>query len=211
MTPPGPDDGAVRAHYERSTTGYSRLRDTGLAGLVRRREQASVLDLLEVRAGERLVDVGCGDGAVAALAAERGARVVAVDLVPSMALFATRRGVPAVAADARALAFRPEFDAATWIGSSEFVADLPAAARQVARCLRPGGRLVILFPRRNWFGLLLLLYHRLVGIRIHLRPRESVASALVESGFAPPEAWRRCTGAWACRASLVAPPAGRPS
>jgi SAM-dependent methyltransferase len=210
MTSPGPVD-AVRAHYDRAATGYSRRRDAGLAGLVRRREQDSVLDLLGVRAGERILDVGCGDGAVSALAAARGARVVAVDLAPSMASSAKRRGVPAVAADARALAFGPAFDAAAWVGSSEFVADLPGAARQVVRCLRPGGRLVILFPRRNWFGLLLLLYHRLAGIRIHLRPRQSVVDALVASGFAPPDAWRRCAGAWACRASLVATPAGRPS
>lgn len=203
MTPPTRGECAVRAHYERAAIGYTRRRDTGLAGFIRRREQVSVSDLLEIRAGERLLDVGCGDGAIAALAAHRGARVVAMDLVISMSSVAMRRGVPSVTADVGALSFGPEFDAVAWIGSSEFVADLPAAIRQVARTLRPGGRLVLLFPRRNWFGALLLLYHRLAGIGIHLRPRDAVARSLVEGGFAPPEIWRRCVGAWVCRTRLV--------
>lgn len=196
-------DTAVRTHFEKVAGGYTQFRDTGLPGLVRRREQASVLGLLEAGSGERILDLGCGDGAIAALEAARGALVVAMDLVPSMANTAKRRGIPAVAADAGALPFGQVFDAVAWIGSSEFVPDLPAAAHQVARCLRPGGRLVLLFPRRNWFGLLLFLYHRSFGIGIRLRSREAVTRSLVEGGFAPPEAWRSTPGAWVCRTRVI--------
>lgn len=199
-------DEGVRAHYEKVAGGYSRFRSSGLFGLVREREQASVLHLLDPRPGERILDAGCGDGAIAALAEKRGARVVAMDLVPSMARAARRQGLPAVAADVGTRAFGPVFDAVAWIGSSEFVADFPEAARQVAGCLRPGGRLVLLFPRRNWFGLLLLLYHRSVGVGIRLRPRAAVTRSLIEGGFAPPEAWSRKAGAWVCRARLAPRP-----
>ncbi len=211
MTPAGSPDSAVRAHFERVAPRYSSQRDGGFPGILRRREQAAILDLLQVRPGQRLLDAGCVDGAIPALASGLGARAVAADLVPAMARAARKRGVAAVATDLRALAFRSGFDAVAWIGSSEFVSDFPAAAREVARCLRPGGRLVLLVPRRNWFGLLLLLFHWRRGVQIHLRSRNEVSRGLSEAGFTEPGAWRRCAGAWACLVHLVGESVSRPS
>lgn len=193
---------AVSTHYERAAAGYAGRRGRGLAGAIRRREQAAVLELAEAGHGSRVLDVGCGDGAVAGLFVARGARVVAVDLTLAMANAARRRGAWAVRADMRAVPLRPAFDEVTCIGSSEFVDDLPALAEGLAGCLRPGGTLVLLLPRRNWFGGALWLYHRLNGVRIHLRSRAAVTRALWGAGFAAPEHWRRCAGAWVCRARL---------
>lgn len=203
MRPPSTTRDRVRAHYENTARAYARMRERGLAGRVRRREQEAVLELLELRDGERLLDAGCGDGAVARRAAERGARAVAADFAFPMARAAFDRGVASVAVDLRALSFRPGFDVVTWVGSSEFVEDLPAAAREVARCLRPGGRLVLLFPRRNLSGLALSLYHRTLGIRICLRSRGEVVAGLAAAGFGPPQAWRRREAAWVCRVALA--------
>jgi len=174
-----------------------------VAGVVRRREQAAVLALTEAGPGRRILDVGCGDGEVAGLLIERGAQVVAVDIALAMADAARRRGAWAVRGDMQALPLRSGFDEVMCIGSSEFMADLPALAAALAGCLRPGGSLVLLFPRRNWFGWALWLYHRLGGVSIRLRPRAAVIAALTGAGFAPPEGWRRCSGAWACRARLT--------
>jgi len=194
--------GAVSAHYERAARGYSGRRGRGPAGAVRRREQAALLALTEAGPGRRVLDVGCGDGEVAGLLLGRGAEVVAVDLALAMADAARRRGAFAVRADMRALPLQRGFDVVTCIGSSEFVADLPGLAAGLAGCLKPGGSLVLLFPRRNWFGATLWLYHRLHGVHIHLRSRAAVAGALAGAGFAPPDRWRRCLGAWVCRARL---------
>jgi SAM-dependent methyltransferase len=198
--------GTVAAHYERAARGYTGRRGRGLAGLVRRREQAAVLALAGAGPGQLILDVGCGDGEVAGLLLERGARVVTVDFALAMAAAARRRGAHAVRADMRSLPLRGGFDEVTCIGSSEFVADLPGLAAELARCLRPGGSLVLLVPRRNWFGWALSLYHRLDRVRIHLRSRTEVARALAGAGFVPPEKWRRCLGAWVCRAHLAEGP-----
>lgn len=193
---------AVSTHYERAAAGYSGRRGRGLAGAVRRREQSAVLELAEGGAGSRVLDAGCGDGEVAGLLVGRGARVVAVDLTLAMANAARRRGAWAVRADMRALPLRPAFDEVTCIGSSEFVADLSGLTAGLAGCLRGSGALVLLFPRRNWFGWVLWLYHRLNGVRIHLRSRAAVTRTLQAAGFAAPERWRRCAGAWVCRVRL---------
>lgn len=197
------DTAAVSAHYARTAAGHAGRRGRGLAGVVRRREQATVLELAEACRCSRTLDVGCGDGEVAGLLLERGARVVAVDLTVAMAGVARRRGAWAVQADMQALPLRRAFDEVTCIGSSEFVGDLPALAQGLAECLKPGGTLVLLFPRRNWFGCALWLYHRLNGVRIHLRSRAAVTRALRAAGYAAPERWRRCAGAWVCRARLA--------
>ena len=59
-----------------------------------RREATLALDLLDLKAGQLLLELGAGDGRVAALAAKRGLRVVGVELNPLLALVAwvrTRR------------------------------------------------------------------------------------------------------------------------
>ena len=200
MTARPPTADAISTHYERAAAGYTGRRGRGLAGAVRRREQAAVLDLAEPGRGSRILDVGCGDGEVAGLLLARGARVVAVDLALAMADAARRRGAWAVRADMRALPLRPAFDEVTCIGASEFVDDLTGLVAGLADCLRARGTLVLLFPRCNWFGVALWLYHRSNGVRIHIRSRGAVTRALVAAGFGAPDAWRRCAGAWVCRA-----------
>lgn len=200
-----PGQGAVSTHYERAAAGYSARRDRGLAGLLRRREQAAVLALVAAGPGDRLLDVGCGDGAVAGHLVERGAWVVAVDLTLAMADSARRRGAVAVVADMRALPFRPRFDAVTCIGASEFVPRLEVATVAFARCLRAAGGVVLLVPRRNWLGWALWLFHRLNTVHMHLRSRPAVARSLVAAGFEPPGGWRQCAAAWVCRTQLAQP------
>lgn len=210
MRAPSHED-AVRAHYSRVAAGYASRRSRGLAGRLRGREWRAVLDLLRPDPGARVLDVGCGDGGFGAELAGRGAQVVGVDLVPAMAVAAHRAGARAAVADMQALCFRAWFDWVAWIGSSEFATSLDGAARGVAACLRPGGRLVLLFPRRNWLGLALAGYHRAGGVRMHLRSRSTVVRTLVGSGFEPPDAWRRCAAAWVCRARLAGSTGGRRS
>jgi len=199
---------AVTVHYERAAAGYSARRDRGLAGLLRQREQAAVLELLQAGAGQSILDVGCGDGAVARRLTARGGWVVAVDLTLAMASMAHRRGIPAVAADMQDLPFRPRLEAIACIGSSEFVPCLDLATAEMAASLRPGGELVLLIPRRNWLGGALWVFHRLNGVRIFVRSRRAVARALAAAGFEPPVVWRRCAAAWVCHTRLGRPPGG---
>ena len=56
---------------------------------------APVLDLLATKPGERILDLGCGDGALTARIAALGATVVAVDAAPDMVAAARARGLDA--------------------------------------------------------------------------------------------------------------------
>ena len=105
---------------------------------------------LEPRTGERWLDVGCGTGAVAMRAARAGADVTGVDLSPVMVETARRRAAEEgleIAYDVGDAENLPYEDASFDVVSSSvgvFLAPVhEAVARELARVVRPGGRLGI--------------------------------------------------------------------
>jgi len=101
-----------------------------------------VLDLLAPRPGERILDVGCGDGALSEKLRRAGATVVGVDPAPDFVAAAVARGIDARQLDAQALPFDAEFDAAFTNAVLHWVPDLDAALRGIRRALKHDGRFV---------------------------------------------------------------------
>ena len=106
---------------------------------------APMLGVLAPQAGERILDLGCGDGVLTAQIVESGAKVVGVDASPDMITAARARGIDAHVADASALPFDAEFDAVFSNAVLHWVPDADAVLRGVSRALRPGGRFVAEF------------------------------------------------------------------
>lgn len=101
-----------------------------------------VLELLAPQPGERILDLGCGDGALTAALVAAGAEVVAVDGSPEMIELARGRGLDAHVVDAQQLPFHAEFDAVFTNAVLHWVPDIAAVLRGVHAALRPGGRFV---------------------------------------------------------------------
>lgn len=104
----------------------------------------AVVDLLAARAGERILDVGCGDGALTERIAATGAEVVGLDANESMVRAARLRGLKVVHGSMVEMNFAAGFDAAFSNAALHWVpcADQARALRQIGAALRPGGRLV---------------------------------------------------------------------
>lgn len=100
-----------------------------------------VLEWLAPRRGERVLDLGCGDGALTAILAETS-ETVGVDQSAEQVEAARRRGLDArVAAGAR-LPFDSEFDAVFSNAALHWMREADAVIDGVWRSLRPGGRFV---------------------------------------------------------------------
>jgi trans-aconitate methyltransferase len=103
---------------------------------------AGVVDLLAPRPGERILDLGCGDGALTEKLAAAGASVVAVDASEEQVAGARARGLDARVATGEALPFAGEFDAVFSNAALHWMRDASAVLASVHRALRPGGRFV---------------------------------------------------------------------
>ncbi|WP_303784993.1 class I SAM-dependent methyltransferase [Sandarakinorhabdus limnophila] len=103
---------------------------------------AAVLDLLAPRDGERVLDLGCGDGVLTQKLINAGSDVVGVDADPAMVAAAQAKGIDARLGDARALDFDGEFDAVFTNAALHWVGQPDVVTAGVKRALKPGGRYV---------------------------------------------------------------------
>ena len=157
-------------------------------------------DQLGLRAGERLLDLGCGGGRHAYEALRRGARVTALDASESeLKDVATLMGEmeredggaggsgAVVCADAVAMPFRPgSFDRVIASEVLEHVSGDQAAMAELARVLRPGGSLAVTVPRFgpeavNWA--LSDAYHSVEGGHVRIYRRSSLVRRLSRVGL----------------------------
>lgn len=104
---------------------------------------APVLALLGPRPGERILDLGCGDGALTERIQQAGAEVVGCDASPELLSATAARGLAVRLADGHSLPFEEEFDAVFSNAALHWMRSDPGAVLAgVRRALRPGGRFV---------------------------------------------------------------------
>ena len=109
-----------------------------------------VLERAAPKPGEKVLDAATGTGAVAILAAQRGADVVGMDLAPVLIETAQERAAEEGATvrfevgDAEAMTYGDaSFDVVTSTCGVMFAPDHAAVAGELARVIRPGGRLAL--------------------------------------------------------------------
>lgn len=101
-----------------------------------------VIDLLRPRAGERILDLGCGDGVLTKKLADLGCAMVGIDASPDLVAAAVRRGVTASVLDATQLSYYEEFDAVFSNAVLHWIKDADRVIAGVLAALTPGGRFV---------------------------------------------------------------------
>jgi len=130
----------------------------------------AALDLLDPQPGERILDVGCGEGTLTKKILGRGATVLSIDNSPEMIAAARAAGIDAVQMDAADMPFSAEFDAAFSNATLHWVLEKEQAARAIFRALKPGGRFA---GEMGGHGNLLKL-------------REALDEELIIRGYVPP-------------------------
>ncbi len=146
----------------RAQFGHPRGRAGWLVGMLMARKNrdrgAWVRELLEPGAEDRILDVGCGPGVDVAALSERVRYAAGVDVSTEMVRQARKRNADAIAAgrveiacaEAAAMPFaQASFDKVCSTNSVQFWPDIPAALREIARVLRPGGTIAVAIQPRS--------------------------------------------------------------
>ncbi|MFC3282496.1 class I SAM-dependent methyltransferase [Litchfieldella rifensis] len=132
MTPP--DDFAAGQQW--NAQGYADHADfvPALGG--------AVATMLAPKAGERILDLGCGNGTLSEALLASGATLVGVDASEDMIDAARAKGLDAHVMDGHRLPFDAEFDAVFSNAALHWMQEPEAVIDGVKRALKPGGRFV---------------------------------------------------------------------
>jgi trans-aconitate methyltransferase len=103
---------------------------------------APVVDLLAPRAGERILDLGCGDGVLTAKLVSMGCDLVGVDASGPQIEAARKLGLDARVMNGEALDFDGEFDAVFSNAALHWMRNPAQVTAGVHRALRPQGRFI---------------------------------------------------------------------
>jgi len=132
------------------SSSYAHWRRTPLGDVTERLVRKLILEMAGPLEGRRVLDVGCGDGTHSLGAAAAGARVTGVDASPEMLEAARKRakergvGAALEVGDARSLPFADgTFDVVLAVTVLCFIEDVDLAIGEMARVLRPGGRIMV--------------------------------------------------------------------
>ncbi len=128
---------------------YDSWYKTPLGKISHKLEKRLLFSLLDVKKGEKALDLGSGTGIYSIELAKKGAHVVSVDSSLNMLAFAKassvkqRQRASFIRADAKRLPFKDgSFDIIVSVCSLCFIKNPQRALKEAARVLRPGGRLV---------------------------------------------------------------------
>lgn len=103
---------------------------------------SGVLSWLAPAAGERILDLGCGDGVLTKRIADAGAKVIGIDASRELLGAARQRGLNVDEMDGQALTFDHEFDAVFSNAALHWMLRPAAVIAGVRDALKPGGRFV---------------------------------------------------------------------
>ena len=126
---PGPSQTWDPRRYERSAAFVPALGEP-------------VVELLAPRSGERILDLGCGDGVLTEKLIAAGAEVVGADMSSEQVAAARARGIDAHVIDGHEIRFDRAFDAVFSNAALHWMRDPDRVLTGIHAALRPGGRFV---------------------------------------------------------------------
>jgi 2-polyprenyl-3-methyl-5-hydroxy-6-metoxy-1,4-benzoquinol methylase len=170
-------------YFEKVSSAYDETVSKGILKWARDRERKAVLDFCAFDGKGRMIDVGCGAGFYALVAKQAGHTVTAVDASMGMVMRLNGKVDEAEVADVENYEPHATYQRVVCAGVLDFVLHPEKATRNLARLVAPGGRLILLSPRRGLGGLFYRIEKFFFGIKVNLYTRAWLSRVLGEEGL----------------------------
>ena len=169
--------------FDAKAENYAANRATGFLKKHIDKEKNCVLELLDIKEGEHILDAGCGDGYYSVLIKKVGAVPFGIDISEKMITSLATHGITGQVAALENFDLDIKFDKILCAGAMEFLNSPEAALNNFAAHLKDTGTLVILYPRLSLGGLLYKTYHKTHGININLFTKNKFVKMLEAAKF----------------------------
>jgi len=173
----------INKHFDSKAQRYSSERSKGLLGRKVKREMDLVMNTLDVKKNEVILDAGCGSGDYCQLIKGRGGIPYGVDFSQKMIDVLLAKGFKGEVQDLDNLILNKNFDKIVSSGALEFVKSPIRTLRNLYNHLKFNGKVVLLIPSTYPGGWLYKLYHLSHGICVRLFSKREIIKLMKRAGF----------------------------
>lgn len=150
-----------QSYFAKQSEEYDERLKRGLLGKVRNAEKNLIMEKLDPKKRECILDIPCGSGYYADFIAEAGANVYGVDISPEMVAVFQKKGFNGAIGNLEEFSLGKRFDKVLSAGGFEFCKDHKIIINNLLIHTKTGGTIVLLLPRKSFFGYLYKLYHKI--------------------------------------------------
>lgn len=176
-------DNSVRNYFNSQARIYDGKKNSGLMGWIVSKELNTILDMLEIKKGDSVLDAGCGSGYYSEYIREHGGIPFCVDLSAEMVQVAKQKSLDAIVGDLSEINLGKKFDKILVAGVIEFDSDPKKILVNLGNHLTEDGFLILLYNTKSLTGLLYLFFHLIHGVTVKIYSKKGIRSLLKDSGF----------------------------
>ncbi|MEK6955273.1 MAG: class I SAM-dependent methyltransferase, partial [Nanoarchaeota archaeon] len=185
-----------KKNFQDVSSDYDSSRSSGFLGKHVNKERKLVLEFLNPKKNDVILDAGCGTGFYSLYSRSKGASVIGIDSSQTAISVYNSKGLNGFIGDIENISFDKQFNKILCAGALEFTKNPSKAISCFSKSLKKNGIIVLVYPRNNFFGILYKLYH-LSGlyfipygklklskpVNIHLFSNNKISSLMENNGF----------------------------
>ena len=172
----------VEKYFDYKASNYELNSNKFPWSLIRKRENVFFIKIANEIKNKNVLDLGSGSGFYTKLFSKFNV-VHAVDISSNMLKKLPSKNIYPILGDVSEVNLNKKFDLILVAGLLEFVENFEKVLQNAHKHLKNNSKIVILFPRKNFFGRIYKLFHKLNGIDIKLFSKLEVENSLFKLNF----------------------------
>ncbi len=171
-------------YFDSVAESYNKNRTKGVHGYFANKELKIVLNFLDVKMGEKILDAGCGSGLHCKIIRSLKGKPYGIDISKKMIENLKKNRIEGKIANIENFRLNRKFDKAISAGVFEFIKNHDGAVKSIKNHLKKNGIFVIHYPRKSIFGVLYFLFHLILHrIKIKLFTKKEIENMLKLNNF----------------------------